>query len=570
MIVKNLSSERFYLGYRYNDGKDSLRDDKIKEYTNAASWLNMLMNAQADKKLLKNTLGMNATAFWTKVGEIITADNIGLPANYIRLIDRIKQYKDKGYAALIHKQFGNTNAQKVNSELAQDLLIELIAMPNANDVTTCFRYNTWAAANNHEQITPDTVGKWRRNYEYLISAQKYGTKETYNKYGKQILRNRASVPLACVEHDDNELDLFFKSTKNKKGSFGIYYFNRFVIAVVVDTFNDYILGWAIAETYTKELIRLAYLDAIIHIRQLTGDYYLPYQIRCDRFGLDVKLENDLAHFYKSLAIFTPATAKVARGKYIEQSFGNKWHEVLGTYKNYAGKNVKSGGLRNDDLIELNKRDFPDTEKATEQIGGFINIMRHLVDEKTGLSKQEQWVKAFEESERSRQKKIDDVQLYWLLGTRHEYKNKITNRGITPAINCVDRTYEIPEEHFLETIGKKVQVIYNPFDYSQIMVSNDDGLRLMCKTYDRLPSAIMDFREGDRRLLNDRLEEKKQHMLANSNAKDKRRNNLEQNRIQAEGFLQAGINSKALKQQATLTYQSTTNRNDADYNPLDDM
>lgn len=557
MVSRDTKAEQFFIDYTYNDN-NHLPLEIIEKYTIAASWLNMLCKAEEDKVEIKRTLGIPLAKFWLNVSEIIKTDKIDLPTHYIRLREKMQQYQANGYQVLIHKQIGNTNSKKVADELSEALLLELISMPNSDDNVTARRYNQWAVENNRQQITASTVGNWRRKHLSLISLSKYGTKENYNKFGKHIQRRRPSAPLLLVEHDDNELDLYFKSTRTKGSRTQLYYFNRFVIAVVIDAFNDYILGWAIAETYTKDLIRLAYLDAIYNINKLTGGWYLPHQIRSDRFGLDANLTNDLAQFYQCLAVYTPAAIKVARGKYIEQSFGKKWHQVLGCYTNYAGTNITSGGRISQDFIDQNKDQYPTTEQAPYQVMQFIDIMRNLVNEKTGLSKQEEWVKAFNQSEKSKAHPISEVQLLAKLGTPHTHSNTITNRGITPAINCVERTYEIPEELYLQTVGKTVQVIYDPFNYSRILVTDNKNLLFIAREQELMPSAIADFEPGDRKKINDRIEEKIRHMQSISNAKDKRIDVLERNRINTESLLMAGVHSKSINHQLLLDHVPVEN------------
>ncbi len=552
MVSRDTKAESFFLDYQY-DGTKKLPPPAREKYTIAASWLNMLIKAEEDKVEIKKVLGITLAKFWLNVGDIIKSDGIDLPSHYIRLRQKLQEYKDHGYQVLIHKQFGNSNSKKVDDEVSESLLLELISMPNADDILTTRRYNISAVERGKPQITASTVGNWRRKYAHLISLTKYGTKENYNTFGKHIARRRPSAPLLLVEHDDNEIDLYFQSNRTKKNRTELYYYNRFVVAVVIDAYNDYPLGWAIAETYTKDLIRFAYLDAVYHIAELTGGWYLPHQIRSDRFGLDAKLTNDLAQFYKSLATFTPAAVKVARGKYIERSFGKQWHQVLSCYPNYAGPNITSKTHVSQDFIEANKKDYPTVEQAPFQLNEFIDIMRHLVNEKTGLSRQEEWVKAFHASDKSKEHLISETQLIAKLGTQHTHLNTITNRGLTPAINCVERIYEIPEEIYLQTVGKTVQVTYDPMDYSRILVTDNQNLLFIAREQELMPSALADFEPGDRQKINDRINEKVRHMATITNAKKTRQDILQFNRINAESLMMAGVHTKAINHQAMLNY-----------------
>lgn len=553
MVVRDMKAEAFYLEYVCDD-KKKLPSDIVEKYTVAASWLNMLVKAQDDFKIIKKDLNLSAARFWLNIGEMITNENIDLPANYKRLREKIAAYRDHNYPVLIHKQFGNGNSKKVDDEVSESLLLELISQPNTDDYKVCNQYNNWALNAGKEQISISTVGVWRRRHDNLVRLSRHGNANNYNTYGKHIPRKRPSAPLVLLEHDDNELDLFFQSRgKSGKGA-QVYYFNRFVIAVVLDAFNNYPIGWAIAETYTKDLIKFAYLDAITHVKELTGGYYLPNQIRSDRFGLDPNLENDLAKFYQSLSIFTPAAVKVPRGKYIEQSFGGKWHQVLSCYNNYNGNNVTAKTKISPEFIDANKKNYPTVEQAPSQVFQFIEVLRHLVNEESGLSRQEEWIKAFHESDKSKAHQITDMQFLTKLGIPHTHTNKITNRGITPAINCVERMYEVPEAIYLDTVGKTVQVIYDPFDYSRILVTDFANINFVAREQELMPSAIADFEPGDRAKINSRLAEKVRHMQYISDKKQTRKDVLERNQIDIRGLLKAGIRTKAENHDALIGYQ----------------
>lgn len=567
MVQKDVAAETFFMQYRFEDNKH-LPIDIVRKYTTAASWLNMLLKSEADKKDIKKLLNLNLADFWVKVCEVIKDDAIDLPATYQRLREKMQQYKADGYSVLIHKQFGHKKNLKVSSELAESVLLELLSMPNQHDTAVIARaYNKWAVENNHEPISSKTVWNWQQKHSFNITGARNGSKEWYNVFGKQIMRARPSAPLLLIGSDDNDLDLYFRSEKYEKGKKVVNHYNRVKLIVVMDAYNDYILGYAFAPTVTAELVKLAYLDAMHHVHQLTNGYYLPHQIQTDRWG-----KGTLDEFYKSLATYTPATAKVARAKYIERAFGVHWHQQLKLYPNYAGSNITSQYRINEDNLLLVKQDFPDLDNAHFQVADFVQRMRTLVNEQTGKTRQQQWVESFVESEKAQQKRIDETQMLLLLGTTHNQTNTITNKGLTPAINCVERTYEIPNDLYLQNVGKKVQIIYDPLDYSRILVTDHNNLRFIAHQYDKLPSAIADFKPGDRTRLNDKIEEKKQHVLTIINQRTQRQSTLAKHKMDAESLLQAGVMQKGLMQATRQQYdQLQYGGTDADgFDDLDKM
>lgn len=561
MVEKDLLAEAWYMEYKFGDNK-YLPIDTIKKYVTAASWLNMLKKADANKKEIKRSLSLSIADFYLKVFEIIKDDQIELPTTYKWFREKMKDYQERGYEALIHKQYGNSNAKKL-CEISEALLLEMIAIPHHDDTIVCFNYNKWAEENNYKQITPGTVGNYRRANAFQLQGAKAGNKVWYNTFGKQIMRKRPSAPLLLIGSDDNDLDLYFqKDGANKKGYAIVNYFHRFKLIVVMDAFNDYILGFAYANEVTVETVKLAFLDAMYHIRELTGGWYLPHQLQTDRWG-----KGALDSFYQAIATYTPATAKVARAKYIEQAFGTKWHQTLKMYPNYAGHNITAKTRLNEDNLELLKRDFPHITKAPDYIEDFITRMRNLIDEKTGHSRQAQWLTAFTESEKSQARKISDPQMLLHFGTPHTYINEITNKGVTATINGTERNYEIPADLYLQTIGKRVQVIYEPYDYSRVLVTDGDKLRFIAREYQYMPSAIADFQSGDRARLNNRLEEKKAHVAVIANSKESRQQVLQRNQINAESLLQANVLIKEVNHKAVSDYRQTKQ---ITYNPLDDM
>jgi hypothetical protein len=209
MVVKDVKAEEYYMQYRY-EGCKMLPVERVNEYTTAASWLNMLSKADENKKEIKKLLNLNVAQFFVKVTEIIKQENISLPGHYVRLREKINQYKEQSYPCLINKQFGNANAKKVNTDVAEATLLEMISNANQYDeVFICYQYNKWAAANNYEKITPATVGNYkRRNYATVI-AEREGSSAFNEKFIRQVKGLRPQSPLSLVEHDDNNLDFLF-------------------------------------------------------------------------------------------------------------------------------------------------------------------------------------------------------------------------------------------------------------------------------------------------------------------------------------------------------------------------
>lgn len=576
LVVKDLKAEEFFLNYRF-DGSKALPAEHVTKYSKAANWLNMICQWHEDIKSLRKELGITKEQFWKHVIDLIKVDNVDLPTSYNRLLQKVREYGNKGYECLIDWRFGNKLAAKVEDETSLAMMLELLSLPaKHDDVMICMHYNNWATGAGYEAVTPQTVANYRRKFGYQITASRDGNAAWYNTYGKQIMRQRPTAPMLLWSSDDNDLDLYFIEESYHAGRKQTNHYVRMSLIVVMDAHNDYILGYSYGRTTNTELIRAAYLDAMYHLRELTGAWYLPHQLQTDRFGLDVGLSNELAQFYQAIATFTPATAKAPRGKYIERAFGHDWHRNLKTYPNYAGHNVSAKTKLNRENLELVKRDFPMIDQAPAYIADHIEKMRCLVDAKTGMSRQQAWLQKFNADERSRERMISDTKFLHTFGIRHQVAsatnpllpNTITNGGLKVTINGQQITYDIPDELYLPNVGKQVGVLYDPYNLSRVLVTDDKGLRFIAQQYDLMPAAIADYKEGDAARFRAALASKKAHVQQIGAAKENRKELLQAARIDAESMLQAGVLVKQIKQQAERQLMSPDVIED--YDPLDSM
>ncbi|WAC40550.1 hypothetical protein [Pedobacter sp. SL55] len=561
LLIEDLKAEQFYRDYSLPNGlklpdqdfdvKGKPVTNYVKEYAIAASWLNNIINLTENKKALKDQLNISVAVFWERIMMILKADGVRLPASERRLKDAIKRYKSNGYEALIEVfRFGNTNSRKVNSETAEALLLELLAHDHQHDYTRVANaYNEWATANNHEQITDRAVSYWAAKYKHLITEKREGKAKNYNRFNKQILRSRPSAPLLLINSDDNVLDLYFVEEKvNKKTGYAQKnYYYRPVMYVVMDAFNDYILGYAIGETVTIELVKEAYRNAENHVKQLLNGYYLPHQIQTDRWGLSKG--GELEQFYQSMATYTPATAKVAQGKYIERAFGVNWHQTLKSFINYAGQNITAKERLSPEAIERNRSNFPPKEKAPEQIALFIEMLRKLPNQKTGVSRQEEWLNSI--NEKSKARAISAEKHLQIFGVLHKPRNGGKNRLLPAGLELMDRrfVYDIPAFYFPEHVNKAVNVIYDPYDMSQVLVTDGKGLRFVAHEYERSPSCIADHTKETRQLWHQRIEEKKIIAAVPAKEAEKRRTLLERAAIDAESLLQGSVLIKQIRHTA---------------------
>ena len=543
------------------------------KYTKAVTYMDAINHYTTNKVALKRDFNIKMQSFWTIAGDVIKAQNVALPANELRLKERLKRYKTEGFGCLIEAfRFGNDNRKKVKGQTAEDVLMKLIEIDNKHsDEVIAASYNLWAVQNDMETITPQTVGYRRRNRDYEVVMAREGKSASYNKYSKQIKQARASSPLMLINSDDNVLDLYFKKTtyvkvKNSRGvertKKVVSNYDRPVMYVVIDCFNDYILGYAVGETVTIELVKEAYRNALAHITDLTGQPHIWHQSKSDKWSIDPDLKGDLATFFKMSGetVFFPA--QVAQSKYIERVFGRPLHKVLKVFPNYSGGNITAKSVTsrpNTDALQKRSADFPDAKRAPEVIEMVINTMRHSLVEGENKSRQQMWLEAFHASEFCKTRAITAERKLELVGVKHEPKEPLRLRvdGLNFQLNKLHYSFDIPGSLFPEHLNRRVELIYDPADMSQVLVTDNKGIRFVADAYQLHPSAIADMTEGDRSRLNVELDNKQRIAKKLTEYVADRDARLQRAKIDAGSLIQANILTKAINHKATRILSNPT-------------
>lgn len=546
MVQKDVKAEEFYMQYRYN-GCNMLPIERVNEYTIAASWLNMLAKADENKREIKKLLTLNIAQFFVKVTEIIKQENISLPAHYVRLREKINQYKEQGFGCLINKQFGNNNAKKVTDEVAEATLLEMIANHNQyDDVFVSFLYNKWAVANNYEPITSPTVGNYRRKNEAVIITQREGNSAFNEKFIRQVKGLRPQSPLSLVEHDDNNLDFLFADESG-------YKYNKYVSIVVYDSCTKLTLGYSYAHGKSPEQwqIHHAYLNAMYYIRFLTGGWYLPFEIKADKWA-----SKSLNPFYNKVAKFIPPAHGNKHRGYIEQFFGSDhWKRCQKSVSegNWSGNNItaKNRGV-NVEMLNQNEKLRPLIgAPAEQQIENFFHLLRNMPyitrENMNGPSPEQLFIEKWNQLSEADKRPITDEQFLLTFGIKHQPKHtsgiRITNRGVEPQIKNQKYSYDLPETWMYSKLkGELVEVYYDPFDFSRVLVTNHKDIRFIAKSAELQPRALKDYQQtGSRSYLNTLLAEKKEQVQYAAEASEKRKRLTGSvNHYNAEAMLQGGV------------------------------
>jgi hypothetical protein len=549
LITKNKAILQQLLSYRYND--KALPIHRVKQYSRACDLLEMLTRVDESKNRIIKDLGIAIPQFYDHLKVIIQEEqNNGennnyegynqlyarFPFHYNSLRDKIKEYKSNGFACVIDKAYGNASALKVKTDEAKDFLIELLKNPHQyNDVLVCMIYNTEAESRGWKTITPPTVENWRKEFNYEITPDREGKNAFNEKYIRQVKGMRPSGPLVLIEHDDNNLDFLFRDGKDE--------FERYVSIVVIDSHNDLVLGKSVirGETPLTSQVHHAYIDAMYYIRSLTGGWHMPHELKSDKWRTSA-----LTPLYNKICKFVPPAHGNKHRGYIEPFFrSHLWKNAqkLVSRDNWNGNNMtaKNRGF-NPDMLEqsLKLHSRPEVgDQADLQIEQFFFLLRKMKDfKRTDMncpSKEEQWLQAWNNMKAEDKNPITDEQFLLTFGITHKPKHtdtiRITNRGVEPQICNQRYSFDLPETWMYNKLrGADVQVIYDPFDMSRVLITNNDDIRFIAKEAALVPRALHDHHTGSRTflnaILNDKVDQVEQVATQSAKRQITKRKNIE--------------------------------------------
>lgn len=550
-LYPDIKAQNEFAKYRYNN---QALDQKVQEaYSKDASIFNAITETITQMRGARG--GRKMQGMWDdifklvdQIREVWTPNN--MPSTALTLKRKYDRYMQDGYTSLIHKGYGNNNKAIIKGKLSEATLLDLLCYGNQLSMpSVAEHYNIFANSSKYPEITERTVLNYYKKNKAAIDLKRKGVAAWENMYNPVTGRYRPSCSLMLVNYDDNDLDLYFtRKIRNKQGKLITDNYYRPKLYVVLDAHCDYILGYAVGDTVNKALIKEALRNAANHIKELTGSYFLWHQSTADHFGLN----GDLKDYFKNISKFTPATATKARPKIIEQSFGKKWHDTLKIYPNYAGYNITAKQKSNPDFIEKNIKNHPTLAQGLVQIEEFINLMR-TIDWKDGVTRQEAWLDNFWENEQSRELYISPELYYSKFGIQNEYTNTITNKGVIVTINEIKYRYDIPEELYLNAVGRKVKVTYDPADLSKVYLTGDH-ISFIATEHNNMPMALGDYKQGDLARLQAELDKKRRLRQSVDDKIAEINEIVEMNGTSAQSLLQAGKLDKIARFQASAIAQ----------------
>lgn len=493
LVIKDFKAEAFFRDYRFDNDKVLPLDHKEK-YTTAANWLNMLVEVTSNKKLIKKELKLKLVDFWIHVCDLIKANNINLPSSYQRLINKIEEYKEKGYDCLIDWRFGNKLAAKIgkadgcyNQQIAEQqtaLIRKAASLHNNFDAMQITRFvNPIFEKNGWPSISHGTIKNIIARNQHIITPGQRGVRIYNSNIAMQVTRKRPDYPFYFWCLDGWTVELLFQQEVNGR----MTYNNRLVMVVVIDVMNNYPVGYAIGERENAELIKQATRNAILHMQELFGQAYRPWQLQSDNFA-----KKQMTSFYEAITeIYAPAAVGNAKSKVVEPYFNEINKKYFQTQFNWSGFNINSvkKNQPNVEMLDKIKKTFPSKDGVIEQIN---MIMQH--ERKSKIAEfVEKWSQMPEEDKVSLSKQD------WLMtfGKPHTHRNSITGQGLIATIDGIKFTWDSFEPKFRANQHLDWQIIYDSNDMSQVLAINEDNrLQFLLDQKRALPMDIKSMSPED--------------------------------------------------------------------------
>ena len=394
--------------------------------------------------------------FYDACVAIIRAEAVDLPANYSRLMEKLRTYQQDGYSSLISRKFGNANSQKISAEAGEWLCAYYSnPFPKATIEQTWMDYNAVAPS-----MGWDTLEHHNTVYQYLhrsdVYQRWYGNREGWNKAKEAFMpqaRNlRASMRDALWFADGTGLNFIANDSKMQR----VYW--------VIDDYSEVILGWDIAQSENETSVYRAFKAAI----NFSGQK--PYEIRYDQSSANIKIGAFLDNIAGRLHF--ACEAYNGKSKSIESVTGRFQQQVMKEWFFFSGQNRGSRAERSLANIEAQlevRKLIPDFKTISLVFGECVKQWNAAPHPKiAGKTRLEAYLESVN-PEAVAFSEIDAVEAFWNTSSRPIAYNAA---GISIQLGKAKYLFEVyangqPDMEFRKKyIGEKFIVRYDPEDMSQ--------------------------------------------------------------------------------------------------------
>lgn len=489
--VLSAADNLFFDKAKYPTG-EKLSIEAQTQAREACRWLSMFLHLKC-KSDVKAIGYSTVQELYDDAIFLFTNKGIALPTAYCKLRQKIREFEKEGAACCIDKRGqNNKNAAKVYTEEQVALLRSICgrgASYNSRQIAEL--YNMVAQAKGWDNISRRSALNYLKEYHLIVKAGRDGSEAFRNKISMQIRRRRPTEALSFWSLDGWTVELYYqKDVKDSKGKIIHTYQNRLTAVIVIDAACDYPVGYALADGESVALIRQAVKNAIDHCYDVMGDYYKPYQIQSDHYGI-----KSMGTIYEDAAkYFTPARVKNAKSKPVERYFkslNQNYCQFFFGNSNWSGFGItaRKESQPNIDVLNSAKRTFPDREGCIRQIEWIISEERK--------KKQETWLKAWERMPRADRLVMDRETYLFHFGTRTDRPIRIQAGCLEPVIKGVKMAYDTFDLDFRKNPLQSWTVIYDDRDMRSILVTdNTEKQRFLLESVYQQPMTLRDRRPGD--------------------------------------------------------------------------
>lgn len=493
-IEHDAELSKFFDDYSFDSGRRLPKNTRLEYYTNAIilKGIHRMFN---EKKGLWKAKGKRFVVRWNDVSEGCRELDEKLyphtlPANPRRLQEKYSRFVKEGPQSLIHKNFCNKNAARVDDEVKEDMLLFLISDPRNFDNTQVMKmYNLLAQQAGWKMITAGTVAIWRDKNETDLYARRRGVTAFKNKKTMQVKRSAPTYPLYYLTIDGWDVELLYQKTEtnHKTGYSNTTYHNRVTAVIVLDPCCKYPLGYAIGPNESPALIQAALRDASRHTQKLFGKMYRAHQFQSDRYA-----QKKLSPYYQAFADkYTPAQAHNAKAKVIEpwfNYFNKKYCQMQGNWSGF-GITTKRENQPNPDFLNKIRKQFPDYDGVCQQVSLMIETERR--------EKYEDYMQMWDATPEASKIEFSLENYLMHFGLATERPIMMQASGLHPTINGQKRDYDSFDITFRDHLSVKWYVKYDPMDLSRVLaVSEDETYRYLLEAKYVQPMALKDRNEGD--------------------------------------------------------------------------
>lgn len=530
-VVVSTAARRYFSGLEKDSyrlpGGECLPEEKIEEYTNNASVLDVLLAEVNTQRAGRNRYKNNTRICWENIcatsEDLRTVIGHTLPSNPSRLREKIRTYEREGYASLVSRRFCNTCAVKIAPEGGR----LMVAMRRSRTPVYSFEdileaYNRRAEACNRRTGKPawkplqsvNAVKNYLNRPDVMPQwyAAVYGELAARQKFDRKQQTCMPSMRDALWYGDGTKLNLYYKG-RDKDGR---PVKMTTMVYEVIDAYSEMMLGYCICPVENAEAQRRAFRMAV----ETAGRK--PFEIVTDNQG--GQKSDASQNFMSGICRISRRTAPhTPQAKSIEALFGRFQEQVLRRDWRFTGQNITAvspDSHPNLEFIGANIDSLYTYEELCEAYARYRQQWNDMPHPATGRSRREMYLESAN-AEAPELTAYDLIDLFW---RETERPSEFTASGITIQVNNRRYKYEVLDEAGLPDMefrrrntGRKFYVKYDPDDMTRVWLClkpSSGGTRMVVEAqpYVVVHRALQEQTPFDREFLRTTLEMNRQERV----------------------------------------------------------